>query len=887
MGADAADGLRDVAVARARPRGAVAGAAASVVMIVAMVVVPQVGGRADLHPPTSSPAGRLAKGEPTTTSSVARNSRRRASSASRCPWATAEAARTHTPAELAREVVAHMDLAQELGLVDLASAHGYENRTRPEPALCLPALTLQDGPNGIAFHATGVTQLPASLGIAASFDPSLAYSYGRVEGSEARRQGVDVVQGPELNLDRVPESGRAFEGYGEDPLLVSAMGVADVEGVQSEGVMADAKHFTAYNQETDRMHLDEIVSKRALEELYLRPFRAVVEQAHVASIMCAYGEIDHRSVCQDGALYRLLYDKWGFDGFVRSDLGAVHDPAKAFAAGLDMIKPAGAPALALAVADGSLGRSTLNGAVERILQTMFAYHLIGHPPSGRIGRRVDTPAHRRFALAAAEQSMVLLKNAKGVLPLARDGGSVAVIGLDAASKAMTAGFGSAHVTAPFVSEPLTALRRALGPHVRVSYAQGGTAIGELAPIASRFLGPARPAAAPTRRLVPARFARDDRARLIAALEADGSASTGSIPSWAWPELAGEDETLTPPRTGLYTFSLTDDGDAALLIGGGVVIQSVGVHGRGTWSEAVRLVAGRHYRLEVRWFPFRHELRPRLGWQYDGAYVARAVAEARRDGVAVVFVRDFTSEAFDRPTLALPGDEDALISAVAAANPRTVVVLNTEGAVLMPWLSKVAGVVEAWYPGEEDGAATAAVLLGRYDPSGHLPVTFPASNDQTPAHVQARWPGVDGTVSYDEGLDVGYRYVDAHHLQPLFPFGFGLSYTTFALSALSVHANPRGYALGVHITDTGARQGSEVLQAYLGFPASAGEPPRQLAAFTRVSLRAGQGATARFELPASAFSCFLHGHWTTVPGDYTLFVGDSSRHLPLRAELTAP
>ena len=253
----------------------------------------------------------------------------------------------------------------------------------------------------------------------------------------------------------------------------------------------------------------------------------------------------------------------------------------------------------------------------------------------------------------------------------------------------------------------------------------------------------------------------------------------------------------------------------------------------------------------------------------------------------MFVGDFNSEAYDRPSLALPGDEDALISAVAAANPRTVVVLNTGGAVLMPWLTKVAGVVEDWYPGEVDGSAIAAVLYGDVDPSGRLPITFPKSQDQSGIDTLAQWPGIDLTSTYTEGLEVGYRYDHANGITPLFPFGFGLAYTHFSVGDLRVTRSADDVTLSVAVTNAGGRSGTDVPQAYLTYPAAAGEPPAQLVAFYPVTLRPHQTKTVNLQVPASAFQAFLDDGWTTVPGTYRLSVGQSSSDLPLTTSMAAP
>ncbi len=809
--------------------------------------------------------------------------------ATRCRWLVHAVALHESPAQLAALVVSRMSVSQELALVDLAAGGGYENRTAGVPSLCIPRLTMQDGPAGLSAGDRGVTQLPAPLGIAASFDTTLAYHYGQVEGAEAHAQGIDAVQGPNLGIDRVPEAGRAFEGYGEDPFLVSAMGVADVEGIQSEGVMADAKHFAVYTQETDRHTIDQIVGARALAEIYLRPFQAVVQQAHVASIMCAYGLVDGVPACSDAGLFHVLFDQWHFRGFVRSDLGATTAPVRSFVAGLDAVKPAATAQLRTGVADHQLTAGDLDRAARRVLSAMFAYHLVLHPLTGRPGLAVDSPAHAAFALRAAEESMVLLKNAGKLLPLSGTR-PVAVIGVDAAGAAMTAGFGSARVAPPFVSTPLAALRQELGPRTVVRYAPGASGVVPLRPIPASYLGATSTDQPVNPPVVTAQPVRRGHAALPSALDRlarSGAAATGSIPNAALGELAHWSATLTVPHSGLYTVSLADSGDTWLEVGGQYALVQRGESEATYWTVALALRKGVHYPVRVTWFPQPGRAAPSIGLEYDTPAIARAAALARASATAVVFVSDRSGEAWDRPTLSLPGDENALVSAVARANPRTVVVLNTAGPVLMPWLSKVAAVVEAWYPGEQDGRATAAVLTGRYDPAGRLPVTFPVSQAQTPVHTLAEWPGVGGAVHLSEGLDVGYRYYDAHHLTPLFPFGYGLGYTTFALSDLSVTRARGDVTAHVVVTNTGGRAGTAVVEAYLQSPAAAGEPPLQLKAFARVTLAAGRNATAALVLPRSAFESYLHGRWTVPPGRYVLHIGTSSADLPLTAVLDAP
>ncbi len=864
---------------------------------------------------------------------------------SQCPWLLDSMRRGDSPSELANLVLARMTLAEKIGEMVLTEIGPYENVNAGVPRLCIPSLALQDGPDGVAAGATNVTQLPAPLGIAATFDPSLAHAYGQVEGSEARGQGFDVLQGPTLNVLRVPEDGRAYEGYGEDPLLVSELGVANIEGIQSQGVMAQAKHFASYSQETDRGVLDDVVSAQALNEIYYPPFQAAVSEGGVASVMCAYPRLNGTFQCEDGSLLSML-DKWGFTGFVRSDLGAVHDPAAAVVAGTDLIKPASPTRLVQLVQSGRLPTAAVDTAVHAVLTQMFTTGIIGRPPEGDPDDPVDSAAHTTFALGAAERSMVLLKNSGSVLPLGTSAlRSLAVVGADASTAPVTTGRGSSQVIAPFVSTPLDAIQHRAGKDVAVTYSDGGSTTGPLPPIPTGWLTPAsgsgngltltltqvvsgggsqsmqsveptvdlsitpHPAigrSLPTPNSVPAPFSPlpaigSNRPLTIGRRPSVGprppTRSQVVLPAGWSAATATWTGTLTPPRSGLYTFSIQGSGAATLTLDGAVAASDPLTHARGRWAQSVDLVGGHHYHVVADWTPFDNTTPSgetaitagtiSIGMQYDSGLIDAAAAAASKAQVAVVFASDYNSEAFDRPSLSLPGDQDALIEAVAAANPRTVVVLNTGGPVLMPWLSSVAAVVEAWYPGEEDGAATAAVLFGDVDPSGHLPVTFPSSDAQGVTAAPTQWPGVDLTSTFFEGLDVGYRYDHATGSQPLFPFGFGLSYTDFALSGLSVAPSGTGYSVTVDVTNTGARTGIEVPQVYLTDPAAAGQPPAQLAAFTTVHLAPHQSASVTLDVPASAFESYLADGWTTVPGTYTISVGDSSANLPLSASVVVP
>ncbi|MHB8379951.1 MAG: beta-glucosidase family protein [Acidimicrobiales bacterium] len=798
---------------------------------------------------------------------------------STCPWASASLLGRQSPASLAGAVVVKMTLAEKAAFVTIRDGGGVENINKGVPSLCVPALTLSDGPNGIAGRMTGVTQLPAAIGIGASFDPTLARATGLVVGTEARAKGIDVVQGPGLNLARVPFSGRIFESYGEDPFLTSLLGVANIEGIQSTGVMAMAKHFAAYTQETARARLRQVVTPRALAELYNAPFEAAVEQAKVASVMCSSGTLNGKQDCSDYYVYSTL-KSWGFTGFVRSDIRAAPHPARAFNVGLDLIKPASASTIVNLVRSKALNVSALNRAVRSLLTEMFRYGLIAHPRFLNVASVATTQGHAAVALRAAEQSVVLLKNSRNALPLSKRITSVAVIGADAASGFLNTGFGSSRVIAPFVVTPLAGLRASLGAKVQVTYAAGAPASLNLSPLSDSGVVSAALAPITKGKVRPSDMGND--LSIEAAANVTNAIVTASKPGTGrgWSHWRGR---LRVKKSGLYEVSVRQIGDTWLYLNGREVLASAGLHNPTTMTSVLKLKKGKHYEFKVRWYTvIRHPV-PEFGVIAASRSIDVAVAAARRAQVAVVFAGQSSTEGADQTSLNLPGDQNALIEAVAAVNPRTIVVLNTGGPVLMPWLHEVRGVLEAWYPGEQGGAAIAAVLTGAVDPSGRLPVTFPASTNAQPVVSKNLFPGVNDTVSFGSAataLEVGYRWYETNHVTPLFPFGFGLDYTSFRLTNPTVRRVASKVVIQVTVSNTGHQRGADVVQVYVKDPKAAGEPPDQLRAFTRVELGAQSSRRLTLDVPIASLRIYEHGNLVTVPGDYAIGIGESSRYLPI-------
>jgi beta-glucosidase len=644
-----------------------------------------------------------------------------------------------------------MTVAQKAALLTGAPGSRYVGFVPAIGSLCIPALKLEDGPAGVGDGMTGVTQLPAPVDVAATWDTSAEQTYGHVIGAEQAAKGTTVDLGPTINIVRDPRWGRAFESIGEDPYLNGTMGAANIRGVQSTGVMAMVKHLAVYNQETNRNTAADnaVVSTEAAQAIYLPAFKAAVQQGAASSVMCSYSYINGTAACQNPHILRtVLRHQDGFGGFVTSDWGATHSTAASANAGLDMDMPGSdryfGSALQTAVSDGSVSTATLNSMASHVLTEMFAFGLFDKPAAGSPSETATNAASRARSAALAEEGTVLLKNSGNVLPLGSADRSIAVIGADASSRPQTAGGGSAGVTSSGTVTPLRGITAAAPSGVTVSYNSGSS-----------------------------------------------------------------------------------DSSAAAL--------------------------------------------------------------AASSSVAIVFASYAESEGSDLTGIDLGNKENSLISSVAAANPRTIVVLNTGSAVTMPWLSSVAGVLEAWYPGQEDGTAVASILFGNTDPSGHLPVTFPTSLSQVPANSAAQWPGTGGTVDYSEGIDAGYRWYQANGLTPLFPFGYGSSYTTFSFSSLRIGSLTAGGAATVSatVTNTGSRAGADVAQLYVDDPAASGQPPEQLGGFQRVYLPPGASQQVTFHLTQQNLQYWntRTNSWATSTGSYGIDVGDSSANLPLSGTLT--
>lgn len=790
------------------------------------------------------------------------------------------------PEQRAGLLLGVMTVDEKIAMVHGDSPHGYVGRVPGNARLGIPELILQDGPAGAAGGLTSVTAFPDPITVAASWDVDLMQRYGAAMAEEERDKGVNVQLGPMMNMDRVPLAGRNFEGYGEDPYLAGQLAAAAVRGIQSRGVIATAKHFINNDQEFQRTTISAEIDLRTLHELYLPPFAAAV-RAGVGAIMCSYNLIHGVYACEnDETQNTLLKGELGFTGWIMSDWGATHSTADAANHGLDMEMPSGVffTNLQAALNSGEVTTFRLNDMVLRILTVMFRMGLFDRAPVGSIGADVQSPVHTQLAQDAAAQSMVLLKNSNQVLPLDElKIHSIAVFGGTADTIPVIAGGGSAHVTPDQIVTPLQGIIARAGNSAVVRYFQETELAGN--PIPAAFFKTPKGGQG-----LQAQYFNNSTLSGNPVLSRvdpnidfswDGGAPGNGVSNGDWS--ARWTGTITAPTAGLYNLALISHGGSRLYIDGQLVIDNWGDHAEQTKLLKRRLQTGKTYAITVEYAQAGETGDVHFTWFKPGDdTLAQAAAFASQSDVAIVVTGSGSGEGADQQGLDVLND--ALVSAVAQGNSRTIVVVYSPAQVLMPWTDQVSAILLGWLPGQEAGGALASVLFGDVNPSGKLPMTFAQNEADYPANTPEQYPGVDGHVYYTEGLRMGYRYFDSAGIKPLFPFGYGLSYTTFDYANLTI--SPAGVSadgavtISVDVTNSGARPGAEVAQLYLGFPMESSEPPSQLKGFQKVFLQPGETRRVTFQVAPQDFSFWSAGlnQWVAYPGSYQVMVGSSSRDI---------
>ncbi|WP_104173361.1 beta-glucosidase [Arthrobacter sp. Y81] len=794
-----------------------------------------------------------------------------------------------------RELARSLTLEQQVQM--LTGADVWATHSIPE--IGLSRVVMSDGPSGVRGEdfdeRHDSISLPSSSALSATWSVETARRYGQVLGQEARRKGVHAVLGPTINLHRSPLGGRHFECMSEDPRLTATMAAGYVAGVQSMGVGATPKHYLANEAETDRFTADSVVAERPLRELYLAAFEDAITESRAWLVMSSYNSINGTTASENKLLETPLSTEWGFDGVVVSDWTGVRsvDAANAHQ-DLEMPGPVGhwGPKLLAAVNDGRVSRDAILEKVTRILRLAARVgSLEGFTPAV-----TELPAQLNGAAVAREVAVrgaVLVRNEGGLLPLdATRLSSVAVIGHNA-EEARTQGGGSATVMPKYTVSPLEGLRKALPDDVDVAYVRGAKVAEGLQAFPRNSLRNPVSGVAGIR---------------VTFLAGDGSEISGEdrlashliwfgvgIPDGAAAIRMQAD--WTAGTAGVHHLGVGTVGQIRLALDGAEVFNSeleddTDVLGAALFDppktvHAIETAAGQSVRIEAEYQLPKEQVIPftaiLLGEETvvadPQAEIDAAVEAARAADVAVVVVGTnaaIESEGFDRKDLDLPGRQNQLVEAVAAVNPRTVVVVNSGSPVLMPWLDKVGAVLLGWFGGQEFGTAIADILLGAEEPGGRLPTTWPAALADVP--ILNTTP-VDGKVVYSEGIHVGYRawlkQQAAGGAAPALPFGFGLSYTTFELgTAHAPQSVPAGQDAVVHVPvrNTGTRTGREVVQVYLDRPESAVERPvRWLAGYAGTHLAPAGTDSVEVRIPAKAFGHY-DGGWQVEQGTFRLLVG---------------
>jgi beta-glucosidase len=779
--------------------------------------------------------------------------------------------------------------------------------TVPISRLGIPSIKVSDGPNGARGGGAFIggftaAAFPVAISLASSWDVDLVGEIGAALADEARSKGARVLLAPTVNMHRSTRNGRNFECYSEDPRLTSDIAVAYIEGLQSRGVGATVKHFIGNESEYERHTISSDIDERALREIYMPPFEAAVKRAKTWALMTSYNRVDGTYVSERSDLVSgVLKTEWGFDGVAMSDWYGTQSTAEAITGGLDLEMPGPArfrgAKLLEAYRQGKVRDAALREAALRVLRLIDRIGAFDDPEIAP-ERADDRPEVRALIRRAGAEGTVLLKN-DGALPLApKAGATIAVIGPNAKT-AQIMGGGSAQINPHYRVAPYDALRAALPDGVSLTYELG----------------------ADNRRLAGL-YEGEVEIQYFSGREFDGppvhsAKSREGVFMFFGLETADFplDDFSARMRsrhvaqaTGEVEFGLVSSGRARLLIDGERVIDAWNFKpGKEYFNSAcdevravLRLEAGRSYEIVVEYAALptppglgvtvlRLGLSPVLG----DAAIERAVAAAKAAHPALLFVGlngEWDGEGMDRPNIDLPHRQNELVERVAAVNPNTIVVLQSGSPVAMPWLGKVAAVLQAWYPGQEAGNAIADVLLGKAEPGGRLPQTFPARLEDDPTLIN--YPGERGHVRYGEGVYIGYRYYEKKKVAPLFPFGFGLSYTQFRCGAMTLGADRiepgETVTALVEVTNVGARSGSTVVQVYVSDDeASVSRPVKELAGFAKVRLAPGETRRVGvvLDMRSLAFFDVATKAWTAEAGRFTVLAGFSSADMAARASFT--
>lgn len=796
------------------------------------------------------------------------------------------------------EMLGKLTLEQKIDLI------GGENDMfiKAQPAIGLPRLKMSDGPMGVRTWGP-TTGYAAGIGLAASWDVELAKRVGTGLGQDARARGVGFLLGPAVNIYRAPMNGRNFEYMGEDPYLAGHIAAAYIQGVQSQGVIATVKHYAANNSEFDRHNSNSVVDERTLRELYFPAFETAVKEGHVGAVMDSYNFLNGEHATQNSFLNNeVLKKEWGFRGILMSDWGATYDGVAAANGGLDLEMPnsqfMNRETLIPAVQSRKVSAATIDDKVRRILRAALEFGLVDRDQTD-LGVSVYNQHGRAIALESAEKGAVLLKNEGHLLPLdPHKLRSIAVIGPDAWPAVITAG-GSAEVTAFNPVSILTGLSDALAAaKVTVTYNRGLKNMEDVfgdGSVFSQDLEGKQPGFKQEDFAGGDFTATPDKVSTVSEVNGFGPWHSGPPPTIKGIRWTGY---YTPRKAGKQRFILAAMGRDGykLYLNNSLVLEESSPEGQVPHAYDADFPAGQAVAVRLEYNPGVEGMSLGFGAiAVEDLLDPEAVKLAAKADVVVLCAGNSPqteSEGQDR-TWQLPTGQDELIKAVLDVNRKTIVLVISGGGVdTNQWLSRTPAFLQTWYPGQEGGRAVAQILLGYVNPSGKLPISYERHIEDNPTFKNYYPTPGTKDIHYNEGIFVGYRYYDKSKTKPLFPFGFGLSYTTFEFSNLSVTPAQAGsndpITVSFYVRNIGKRTGAEVAQVYVGDPsATVPRPVKELKGFSRVELKPGETRQLSVKLDRRSLAYWdVEGKaWKVDPGKFTVYVGDSSANVPLKADLT--
>lgn len=797
-----------------------------------------------------------------------------------------------TPEKRVEDLLKRMTLEEK---IDLLGGTGFA--TKPNTRLGIPEMGMSDGPVGVRWGES--TAFPVGIAMGATWNPKQIEQIGSAIGREVKGKGRHVILGPCVNIARLPQGGRNFESFGEDPYLTSRIAVDYIKGVQKENVAATIKHFAANNQEHQRDFVNTIVSERALNEIYFPHFKAGVTEADVLCVMCSYNKVNGAYASEN---HYLLVDKlkkeWGFKGLVMSDWGAVHSSIPVAKSGLDLEMPSGTylntKTLLDEVKKGNIQQAVIDDKVKRILTVIFKLGLFDKQTKAD-STLINSAENRKAAFETAREAIVLLKNDQNILPLQSDKlKSIAVLGPSAA-KARTGGGGSSMVNPIDPISPLQGLKSNLSDKVKINFASGTRLDGDINSIDTKYFFTDE--SLKEHGLKAEYFDNKDLSGAPKVTRTDEKINFWWRDGSPAKEIGVDNFSarwtgyIQAPVSGPYILTVSSDDGTRLYMNDELLIDNWSDHAITAASTKFRMTASKTYKIKLEYYENGGDAVVMMGWKLPGEDLMKdAVEAAKNSDVALVFVgttENFETEGRDRDDLALPNEQDDLIEKVAAVNPNTIVVLQNGAPVLMDrWKDKVKGIVEAWFPGVEGGKAIADVLLGNYNPSGKLPVTFPKKWEDCSAFNSYKQK--DSVTVYDDGIFVGYRHFDKKKIEPLFPFGYGLSYTTFEYSSLKVDKKGKdNFEVSFILKNTGKVLGAEVAQVYVSQVNPKIERAlKELKGFMKLELKPGQTSAVKMNLKRNDFAYYdekVHG-WKVDAGKYKVMVGGSSVDFKLQSEV---